>query len=118
MGRDNILQTDFLDITLNLITGIYWPYYKPRDISLYINAKLNHPPNIKKQLTKMISSRLSKNSYRSQEFNKTISEYQLVLEKSRYRKKLTYAKEKPKKNQISSTSKKLIKKQNKKDYLV
>ena len=57
--ESNLLQTDFLDITLNLTTGKYWPYRKPGDIPLYINAKSNHPPNIKKQLPKMISSRLS-----------------------------------------------------------
>ena len=55
----------------------------------------------------MISSRLSKNLYSLQEFNKTIPEYQLALEKSGYRKKLTYIKEKPKQtDRFNSTSKK------------
>ena len=64
------------------------------------------PPNIKKQLPKMISSRLSRNSYSLQEFDKTIPEYQLALEKSRYREKLTYVKEEPKQtDQFNSTSK-------------
>ena len=36
-----------------MTTGKYWPYRKPGGIPLYINAKSNHPPNIKKQLTKM-----------------------------------------------------------------
>ena len=114
--ESNLLQTDFLDITLNLITGKYWPYREPRDVPLYINAKSNHPPNIKKQLPKMISSRLSKNSYSLQEFNKTIPEYQLALEKSGYREKLT---RRTKTNKsILINLKKPIKKQNKKDYLV
>ena len=64
----------------------------------------------------MISSRLSKNSYSLQEFNKTISEYQLALEKSGYREKLT---RRTKTNKsILINLKKPIKKQNKKDYLV
>ena len=42
--ESNLLQTDFLDITLNLTTGKYWPYRKPGDIPLCINAKSNHPP--------------------------------------------------------------------------
>ena len=46
--ESNLLQTDFLDITLNLITGKYWPYRKP----LYINAKSNHLSNIKKHYPK------------------------------------------------------------------
>ena len=55
----------------------------------------------------MISSRLSKNSYSLQEFNKTIPEYQLALEKSGYREKLTYVKEEPKQtDHFNSTSKK------------
>ena len=54
----------------------------------------------------MISSRLSKNSYSLQEFNKTIPEYQLALEKSGYREKLTYVKEEQKQtDQFNSTSK-------------
>ena len=54
----------------------------------------------------MISSRLSKNSYSLQEFNKTIPKYQLALEKSGYREKLTYVKEQQKKtDQFNSTSK-------------
>ena len=54
----------------------------------------------------MISSRLLKNSYSLQEFNKTIPEYQLALEKSRYREKLTYVKEESKQtDQFNSTSK-------------
>ena len=104
--ESNLLQTDFLDITLNLIAGKYWPYRKPGNIPLYINAKSNHPPNIKKQLPKMISTRLSNNSYSLQEFNKTFPEYQLALEKSGYREKLTYVKEEPKQtDQFNSTSK-------------
>ena len=99
--ESNLLRTDFLDIILNLITGKYWPYRKPGDIPLYINAKSNHPPNIKKQIPKIISSRLSKNSYSLQEFDKTIPEYQLTLEKKRIQRKITYVKEEPK--QINST---------------
>ena len=54
----------------------------------------------------MISSRLSRNSYSLQEFDKTIPEYQLALEKSGYREKLTYVIEKPKQtDQFNSTSK-------------
>ena len=69
----------------------------------------------------MTSSRLSKNSYSLQEFNKTIPDYQLALEKSGYREKLTYVKEELKKNKnrsIQLNLKKPIKKKNTKDFLV
>ena len=64
-------------------------------------------PQYKKTITvpKMISSRLSRNSYSLQEFDKTIPEYQLALEKSGYREKLTYVKEEPKQtDQFNPTS--------------
>ena len=81
-----------MDVTLNLTTVKYWPYRKPGDTPLYINLESNHPPNIKKQLPRMISMRLSQNSCNPDEFSKAIPEYQEALEKSEYRKKLTYIK--------------------------
>ena len=53
------MQTDFLDVTLNLKTEKHWPYRKPNDEQLYININSNHPPSIKKVLPNMISNRLS-----------------------------------------------------------
>ena len=35
-------QTDFLDVTLDLPTGRYWPFRKPSDTPLYTHAKSNH----------------------------------------------------------------------------
>ena len=46
-AESNLLQNNFLDITLNLMAGKYWPYRKPGDTPLYINANSNHPPNMK-----------------------------------------------------------------------
>ena len=50
----NRIQTDFLDVTLNLSTGRYWPYGKPNDQTLYINVQSNHPLLITKKLPCMI----------------------------------------------------------------
>ena len=36
--KTNLKQVEFLDITLNLITGSYAPYKKPNDNLLYINT--------------------------------------------------------------------------------
>ena len=44
-----LIQTNFLDVTFNLKSGKYWPYRKPNDQPLYVNAGSNHPPMIKKQ---------------------------------------------------------------------
>ena len=48
----NIIQTDFLDVTLNLKTEKHWSFRKPNDEQLYININSNHPPSIKKSPTK------------------------------------------------------------------
>ena len=44
----NQLQTNFLDLTLDLTNNIYKPYRKPNDTPLYINRLSNHPPSILK----------------------------------------------------------------------
>ena len=40
----NLFETDFLDVTFNLATGKFFPFRKPNNQPLYINAKCNHPP--------------------------------------------------------------------------
>ena len=56
----NLHQTDFLDVTMDLVQNQYFPYRKPNSDLLYIDHKSNHPPNILKQLPQMIESRLSR----------------------------------------------------------
>ena len=54
----NLSATDFLDVTFDLAANKYFPYRKPNDRPLYINAKSNHPPAVIKELPKMINRRL------------------------------------------------------------
>ena len=51
---------NFLDVTLDLITGKYKPNNKPGNIPLYITVKLNHPHNIIKNLSESISDCINK----------------------------------------------------------
>ena len=51
---------NFLDVTLDLTTGKDKSYNKPSSISLYINLKLNHSPNIIRNLPESISRRINK----------------------------------------------------------
>ena len=51
----NLSATDFLDVTFDLAANKYFPYRKPNDKPLYINANSNHPPSIIKELPKMIN---------------------------------------------------------------
>ena len=64
----NLFETDFLDVTFNLATGKFFPFRKPNNQPLYINAKSNHPPIILKDLPNMIKKRLSDLSCNEEEY--------------------------------------------------
>ena len=66
----NLIETVFLDVTFNLVTEEYFSYRKPTNDPLYINAKSNHPPNIIKDLPKMINKHLSDLSCNEDEFKR------------------------------------------------
>ena len=57
--QSNLKSVDYLDITLNLTSGLFQPYRKPNDEALYINSKSNHPPTVIKQVPTAINRRLS-----------------------------------------------------------
>ena len=40
------IETDFLDVVLNLAVRSFRPFRKPGDEPTYINVESNHPPNI------------------------------------------------------------------------
>ena len=63
-------QVEFLDITINFRKEKFWPYRKPNDSLLYINAESNHLGSIIKHLPKMIETRVSNISFNSEEFEK------------------------------------------------
>ena len=86
----NLKITDFLDITLNLNTGKFYPYRKPNDTPLYVNKKSNHPPCIIKRLPIMINKRLSDISCDKEEFTKSAPLYQKALEESGFSHQLEY----------------------------
>ena len=69
------------NVTFNLENNTYRPYKKPNDKLIYIDASSNHPPQIKKQLTKIVSDRLSRNSSNADIFNTTKLKYEESLKK-------------------------------------
>ena len=77
-----LICTDFLDVNLHIQKGTYWPYRKPNNELLYINAKSNHPPSILKQIPKSIENRIQSLSYNREEFVKAMPEYHAALAKS------------------------------------
>ena len=92
----NIIQTDFLDITLNLKTEKHWPFRKPNDQQLYININSNHPLSIKKALPNMISNRLSELSFDLDNFKKAIPPYKNAIKQSGYKDNLIFSETQPK----------------------
>ena len=43
-------SVNYLDLNMNLTTGLYAPYRKPQNEPLFIHKDSNHPPNIKKEI--------------------------------------------------------------------
>ena len=72
---------NFLDVTLNLTDGSYYPYRKPNNETLYIDTNSNHPPTIIKHLPAAIGRRISDIS-------------SSVLKRSGHEEKLTYTERK------------------------
>ena len=86
----NLTEVDFLDVTFNLENNTYRPYKKPNDKSICIDVSSNHPPQIKKQLTNIISNTLSQNSSNADIFNDSKLEYEEAQKKCGHTTKLTY----------------------------
>ena len=55
----NLSRTDFVDVCCDLNEEAYILYRNPNNTPLYIHARSNHPPIIKKQLLQMIGQRIS-----------------------------------------------------------
>ena len=86
----NMVETDFLDVKLNLETHQYCPYRKPGDTPIYINVESNHPPTIIKEVPKMVEKRLSRLSSTKEIFDNEIGIYQKALDESGHKVKLSY----------------------------
>ena len=97
----NLIETDFLDVTFNLATGKFFPFRKPNNLPLYINAKSKHPLTIIKDLPKMINKRLSELSCNKDEFDKTKLLYGKSLQESGYKTSMSYAQTEVKTNKKS-----------------
>ena len=77
-------EVNFLDVTLNLSTGLYKTYIKPNDTPLYVHKKSNHPPSIIRNLPAAINKRISSLSANEDIFSKTKQTYQEALRQSEY----------------------------------
>ena len=87
----NLKIADFLDVTLNLTNGTYYPYRKPNNETVYINTKSNHPPSILKSLPAAINRRISDISCNEEVFNRNKQHYEDAPKRSGHNVTLRYA---------------------------
>ena len=80
----NTTIVNFLDVTLDLKSGKYYPYTKEGNIPLYVHKTSNHPPSILKNIPKSINRRLSEISSDKECFDNAKHVYQEALNKSGY----------------------------------
>ena len=86
----NTTIVNFLDVTLDLKIGKYYPYTKEGNIPLNVHKKSNHPPSILKNIPKSINRRLSEISSDKECFDNAKHVYQEALNKSGYHHNLSY----------------------------
>lgn len=92
----NKKTVDYLDITLDLRTGVFKPYSKPNNIPLYVHHHSNHPPSILRNIPESINRRLSSILSDKKSFDTAAPTYQEALRKSGYDYELNFNPETPK----------------------
>ena len=91
--HSSLKVVDFLDITLDLMTGLHKPYCKPNTKPLYVHAKSNHPGSILKNIPANINKRLSILSSNEEVFRSSTKLHQEALKSSGYDYKLQFEKQ-------------------------
>ena len=86
---------NFLDVTLNLANGTIRPHRKDDEVPLYVHQKSNHPPQVKKELPKMINKRVSDLCSSEEIFNQEKGIYEAALRNSGYDYEMKYEPENP-----------------------
>ena len=97
----NLIQTDFLDINMNLSSNAFAPYKKENSNVKYINNGSNHPKTIRKAISPVINNRLSKLSSNKEIFDSVKKDYNEALISSGHYKLKDYDK-----NDLNCNSKK------------
>ena len=79
----NLKICNFLDVTLNLTDGSYYPYRKPNNKTLNIDTYSNHPPTTINHLPAAIGWRISDISSNKELFNKAKPHYESALKRKK-----------------------------------
>ena len=91
--KENMKVVDYLDVTLDLMTGLHRPYIKPNTKPLYVHAKSNHPKSILQNIPESVNKRLSVLSSNEDVFKNSTKQHQEALEASGYKFKLKFEKQ-------------------------
>ena len=86
----NLQIADFLDVTFHLSTDKYYPHRKDNNQLLYINKQSNHVPTIIKQISSMVSRRISDISCKKEYFDKAAPAYNNALKLSGFNKNIQF----------------------------
>ena len=85
----NITRVNFLDVTLDLKSGKYYPFMNEGNTPLYVHKQSIHPPSILRNIPEFIKKRLSEISSDKESFDNAKKPYQEALNKSGYKYKLS-----------------------------
>ena len=80
-----------MDASFDLKSGNYYPYRKQNNEILYIHKQSNHPPYIIKQISSMISKRVSAIFCDNDHFNKAAPDYNNAFKKSGFNENIGYS---------------------------
>ena len=95
----NVQNVNFLDMNLDLSTGIFKPYMKENDKPIYVHCESNHTPGIIRNVPKSVNKRLNTISANQEVFLAAIPPFKEALPKSGYDYKLTFSPAEMKKKQ-------------------
>ena len=84
------VEVNFLDVTLDLRSGKFYPYIKEGNIPLHVHKESNHPPSILRNIPEAIYKKLSQISSDKESFDSAKDVYQEALDKSGYHHKLSF----------------------------
>lgn len=83
---------DFVDVTINLVTRKFFPYWKSKNKPFYVNGKSNQPPTIINKLPNTTSKHLPDLAYNEKEFQKARPLYITFLKENSYKSEMKYEK--------------------------
>ena len=92
----NVRITDFLDVTFDLRNGKNYPCSKVNKKLLYIHKQSNHPPSIIKQISAIISKKISNILCNKECFDKATPVYNNALKNSGFNENIKFTPHSPK----------------------